>query len=268
VHKALKAALLVYVREQARYEFSHRIHAAEQMVGAGILLDPDVLTIGFARRFATYKQANLLFHDVERLLNIITDPERPVQVVFAGKAHPADNPGKQVLQEVYQATRDPRFQGRVAFIEDYDMHLAHVLVQGVDLWLNVPRPPMEASGTSGMKAALNGVPQLSTMDGWWAEGFDGANGWSLAAPAPDVEQSETREGLAHGLYALLEREVVPSFYERNPAGIPARWVHMMKHALRAAGTHFTARRMLIDYVRKYYVPSMRGHEPPDEPPTA
>ena len=267
VHRAQKGALLAFVREQARQAFAHRELASEQMVGAGILLDPDVLTIGFARRFATYKQANLIFHDVERLLNIVTDPERPVQIVFAGKAHPADNPGKQLLQEVYHATRDPRFQGRIAFIEDYDMHLAHVLVQGVDLWLNLPRPPMEASGTSGMKAALNGVPQLSTMDGWWAEGFDGANGWSLAAPAPDVDQGEAREALAHGLYALLEREIVPAFYERNQAGLPGRWVHFMKHAIRAAGAHFTARRMLMEYVRKFYVPSMRGHEPPDEPPT-
>ncbi len=268
VHQALKASLLVFVREQARYFYSRRKRAAEQMVGAGILLDPEVLTIGFARRFATYKQANLVFHDVDRLLNIVTDRERPVQIVFAGKAHPADTPGKQVLQEVYHATRDPRFEGRVAFIEDYDMHLAHVLVQGVDLWLNVPRPPMEASGTSGMKAALNAVPQLSTMDGWWAEGFDGANGWSLATPDPDMEQTESRENLAHGLYALLERDVVPAFYTRNHAGIPERWVHMMKHALRAAGAHFSARRMLIEYVQKCYVPSMRGHEPPDEPPTA
>ncbi|MHB1312020.1 MAG: alpha-glucan family phosphorylase [Gemmatimonadaceae bacterium] len=268
VHGELKAALVGYVREQARYTFSHRNRAADQMVGAGILLDPDVLTIGFARRFATYKQANLIFHDVERLLRIVTDPERPVQIVFAGKAHPADNPGKQVLQEVFHASRDPRFQGRVAFIEDYDMHLAHMLVQGVDLWMNLPRPPMEAAGTSGMKAALNGVPQLSTMDGWWAEGFDGANGWSLAAPSPEVEQSETREGLAHALYALLEGDVVPDYYERNAEGIPLRWLHMMKHSLRAAGAHFTARRMLMEYVRKFYIPSIQGHEPPDEPPTA
>ena len=187
-HRRLKLALLSLVREEARRTFSRRTLDASQLAGAGLLLDPDVLTLGFARRFATYKRANLLFFDVERLLRIVTNPARPVQVIFAGKAHPADTPGKQVLQEVYQTTRDPRFEGRIAFVEDYDMHIAHVLVQGVDLWLNVPRVPMEASGTSGMKAALNGVPQLSTIDGWWAEGYNGHNGWTI--PTSPIEDGQ------------------------------------------------------------------------------
>jgi starch phosphorylase len=190
-----------------------------------------------------------------------------VQFIFAGKAHPADHPGKQILQEVYQATRDPRFEGRIAFVEDYDMHLAHVLVQGADVWLNVPRIPMEASGTSGMKAALNGVPQLSTMDGWWEEGFNGHNGWAIAS-LPGENTAEEDASAADQLYELLETSVVPMFYTRDASGLPQRWIQMMRHALRAAGLRFTARRMLMEYVADFYVPSMRGEMTPDEAPTA
>ena len=168
-HTRLKYVLTNRVREDARRRFAARFKEAAQVVGAGTLLDPAALTIGFARRFATYKRANLIFRDLDRLRRLLVDPWRPVQIIFAGKAHPADNPGKEVLQSVYQFTRDPEFEGRVAFLEDYDMHLAHLLVQGVDLWLNLPRVPLEASGTSGMKAGLNGVPQLGTLDGWWQE---------------------------------------------------------------------------------------------------
>ena len=170
------------VREEARRRISPTgSHEAAQLVGSGLLLDPDALTIGFARRFATYKRANLIFRDVERLRALLVNTSRPVQIIFAGKAHPEDTPGKEVLQSVHHFTRDPQFEGRVAFLEDYDMHIAHLLVQGVDLWVNLPMVPLEASGTSGMKAALNGVPQLSTIDGWWEEGFDGTNGWAIPA---------------------------------------------------------------------------------------
>ena len=268
VHRRLKRALLSLVREEARRTFTRRTLDASQLAGAGLLLDPEVLTLGFARRFATYKRANLLFFDVERLLRIVTDPARPVQIIFAGKAHPADTPGKQVLQEVYQTTRDPRFEGRIAFVEDYDMHIAHVLVQGVDLWLNLPRVPMEASGTSGMKAALNGVPQLSTSDGWWAEGYNGHNGWTIPT-SPLEEDSPAADGLAAGhLYTLLEREVVPSFYERDADGLPRQWIATMKQAMQAAGRQFTARRMLLEYVRNCYLPSILGDAVSDAPPTA
>jgi starch phosphorylase len=226
------------------------------------------LTIGFARRFATYKRADLAFHDVERLLRIVTNPARPVQIVFAGKAHPADTPGKEVLQEVYQSTRDPRFEGRIAFVEDYDMYLSHVLVQGVDLWLNLPRAPMEASGTSGMKAALNGVPQLSTLDGWWEEAYNGHNGWAVTTPANEDDSPEANAHAAEQVYDLLEREIVPSFYDRDARGIPVRWTTMMKEALRAAGLRFTSHRMLIEYVEDYYVPAIVGDAVTDAPPTA
>lgn len=268
VHVALKQTLLRHVREHARYAYSRRVHDASSLAGSGLLLDPAALTIGFARRFATYKRANLLFHDVERLLTLLTDPARPVQVVFSGKAHPADDPGKRVLQEIYQATRDPRFEGRIAFVEDYDLHLAHVLVQGVDCWLNLPRVPMEASGTSGMKAALNGVPQISTVDGWWAEGYDGTNGWAVSTVATADDGDEADRVAADHLYRILEREVVPAFYERNSDGVSVRWTTIMKHALRTAGMQFTARRMLMQYVQDYYMPSMRHAASRDDPPTA
>jgi starch phosphorylase len=267
VHRKLKRTLLVHMREQARVAFTNHTREASRLAGTGVLLDPEALTLCFARRFATYKRANLLFHDVERLLRLVSNPSRPVQVIFAGKAHPADNPGKEMLQEVYQTTRDPRFEGRIAFVEDYDMHLAHVLVQGADVWLNVPRPPMEASGTSGMKAALNGVPQLSTMDGWWEEGFNGHNGWAIA-PEPSAGAASDDAAAADQLYELLETEVVPTYYTRDAGGLPPRWIHTMRHALRAAGLRFTSRRMLVEYVSDYYVPSIRGETTVDEEPTA
>src|SRR5216117_3474263 len=185
VHNELKSHLMRSIREQARRRWADQWKEALHLVGAGTLLDQEALTIGFGRRFATYKRADLIFRDLDRLQRLLVNPWRPVQIVFSGKAHPGDEPGKQVLQRVYAHTREARFEGRIAFIEDYDMHLGHNLVQGVDLWLNLPRPPLEACGTSGMKAALNGVPQLSTLDGWWAEGYDGPNGWAIpSTPLP------------------------------------------------------------------------------------
>ncbi len=267
VHCRLKRGLLENMREQARQAFAQRLLDATQLAGSGVLLDPEALTLCFARRFATYKRANLIFHDVERLLRIVTNPSHPVQIIFAGKAHPADVPGKQMLQEIYRTTRDPRFEGRIAFVEDYDMHLAHLLVQGADVWLNVPRIPMEASGTSGMKAALNGVPQLSTVDGWWEEGFNGHNGWAITAQAEGGTLDED-SAAADQLYELLETSVVPMFYNRDAQGLPQRWIRTMRHAMRAAGARFTSRRMLQEYVRDYYLPSIVGESLPDEPPTA
>jgi starch phosphorylase len=264
VHLRLKHVLMRLVREEARRAFARRTLEATQLVGAGTLLDPHALTIGFARRFATYKRANLLFRDLERLRELVTNSARPVQIVFSGKAHPADTPGKQLLQEVYQWTRDPRFAGRIAFVEDYGMHLAHLLVQGVDLWLNLPRVPLEASGTSGMKAALNGVPQLSTIDGWWEEGYDGTNGWAIE---PELDD-DTGNRTADRLYTLLETQVVPAFYERGDDDVPTRWITIMKNAMRVGGTHFTGRRMVEQYVRAYYAPAILGDALQDDPPTA
>ena len=264
-HLRQKRALSNFVREDTRRRFADQLKEAAQVVGAGTLLDPMAFTIGFGRRFATYKRANLIFRNIARLRRLLVDPWRPVQIIFAGKAHPADNPGKEVLQSVYQFTRDPAFEGRVAFLEDYDMHLAHLLVQGVDLWLNLPRVPLEASGTSGMKAGLNGVPQLSTLDGWWQEGYDGLSGWAIA---PVAENEDADQADAGDLYRLLEDQIVPLYYTRNAQGIPLGWVEKMRHALRLAGSRFTARRMLRDYVQEYYAPAIYGETSGDDPPTA
>ena len=267
VHHELKSHLMRSIREQARRRWADQWKEALHLVGAGTLLDQDALTIGFARRFATYKRADLIFRDPDRLQRLLVNPWRPVQIVFAGKAHPGDEPGKQVLQRVYAHTREARFEGRIAFIEDYDMHVAHRLVQGVDLWLNVPRAPLEACGTSGMKAGLNGVPQLSALDGWWSEGYDGQNGWAIpAAPASGGADADAADAAA--LYDLLEQQVVPLFYDRDTLGVPHGWVEKMKHALRTAGARFSAQRMVRQYLTEHYVPAMRGESPPDDPPTA
>ncbi len=265
VHMKLKYALLNFVREQARLRWKTHQWNATHLVGSGTLLSPVPLTIGFARRFATYKRAGLLFRDTARLERLLTNEQHPVQLVFAGKAHPADDDAKRILQEIFQATRDPKFQGRVAFIEDYDLHVAHRLVQGVDLWLNLPRAPMEASGTSGMKAALNGVPQLSTFDGWWAEGYTGSNGWAL--PLARGTDDEVDAADHEQVFSLLEREVVPRYYRRDPEDLPLEWIRTMKESMREAGRFFTTRRMVQDYARDYYVPALRGDSAGDDPPT-
>ena len=263
LHLEMKRGLLTYVREEARRRWAERWKEAAHVVGAGTLISPDALIIGFARRFATYKRAALLFGDFDRLHDLLVNPWRPVQIIFAGKAHPEDGPGKEVLQQVYAFSRDPRLQGRVAFIEDYEIHLAHRLVQGVDLWLNIPRVPLEACGTSGMKAALNAVPQLSTLDGWWAEGYMGQNGWAipLTQPGEDADRSD-----AEHLFDLLEQEVVPLYYRRDARGLPVEWLQRMKQALRISGERFTARRMVQDYADHYYAPASRGEAPPSVPP--
>lgn len=265
IHEQLKQGLLDFCREQARTRWKTTWKESAHLVGAGTLLSPKPLTIGFARRFATYKRGNLLFRDEDRLRRLLTDPRRPVQLVFAGKAHPADDHAKEMLQQVWRATRDSRFEGRIAFVEDYEMHVAHRLVQGVDLWLNLPRAPMEASGTSGMKAALNCVPQLSTLDGWWAEGFTGENGWAIPLADGTDEEVDARDHEA--LFTILEREVVPQFYDRDEDNIPRTWVRHMKHAMRVAGKHFTTGRMVQDYARDIYVPAMQGLAEHDDPPT-
>jgi starch phosphorylase len=263
LHSEMKHGLVAYIREEARRRWAERWKEAAHVVGAGTLISPDAFVIGFARRFATYKRASLLFSDFDRLHDLLVNPWRPVQIIFAGKAHPEDEPGKEVLQKVYTFTRDPRLQGRVAFIEDYEMHLAHRLVQGVDLWLNVPRVPFEACGTSGMKAGLNGVPQLSTLDGWWAEGYMGLNGWAIPRAQPGEVADEVD---AERLFDLLEQEVVPIFYKRDARGVPVEWLQRMKHALRIAGERFSARRMVQEYVTGYYAPAMRGEAPASAPP--
>jgi starch phosphorylase len=264
-HQHMRTILHSFLREEARRRWRDQWRDVAGIGTAGTLLSPTAFTIGFARRFATYKRADLIVRDLDRLRRLLVHPRRPVQIIFAGKAHPADEPGKKVLQRVYEAAKDHSFEGRIAFLEDYEMHLAHRLVQGVDLWLNLPRVPLEACGTSGMKAALNGVPQLSTLDGWWVEGYNGLNGWAIPLAGPEEEPDHA--DVEH-LFALLESEVVPKFYDRDDRDIPVAWVQMMKHAMCSAGERFTARRMLREYVDRFYVPAMRGDLPHDDPPTA
>ncbi len=262
VHQLLKAKLLTFVDGRIRQTWREGRMAATQVIASGGLLDPEALTIGFARRFATYKRATLIFRDARRLKAILHAERRPVQIIFAGKAHPADGGGKEYIQQVYQYAQDPEFGGRIAFLEDYDLHVARFLVQGVDIWLNNPRRPNEASGTSGMKAAMNGVPNLSVLDGWWPEAYhpaqDGrpANGWAFG----DVQYDnwDTQDEVdSQALYRLLEEQVVPLYYDRDAAGVPHGWVAVMKEAMRTSAAAFSMRRMIKEYIDQMYLPAMQ-----------
>jgi starch phosphorylase len=257
VRRALRRYLFTFIRERARQRWVERV-GTPRVVAAGTLLESDTLTIGFARRFANYKRPELMFHDPDRLARILNNPERPVQIIFSGKAHPADDIGKHHLQQVYRHAIDPMYGGRVAFVDDYDLHVAHFLVQGCDVWLNTPRKPLEASGTSGMKAAVNGVPHLSIGDGWWAEGFNGTNGWVIdGGVTPDNgDAGQIDAADAAALYRLLEEEVVPAFYDRDAAGIPRRWLRTVKESIRSVTPRFSARRMVKEYVERMYAPAL------------
>jgi starch phosphorylase len=252
-HIWLKTKLINIIREQARKRWVEERIGASVTLAEGAMLDPTVLTIGFARRFATYKRADLIFRDKERLKKIVNDRWHPVQLIFAGKAHPADMPGKRVLQEVFNFARDPDFGGRIAFVEDYDEQLAQYMVHGVDVWLNNPLPPMEASGTSGMKAALNGVPHLSIMDGWWIEGFNSKNGWSFGGGEGGVDATQTD---AEALYGVLEKEIIPLFYKVEGKGIPSGWVRLMKETIKSNAPKFSARRMVKEYAGEFYAKAL------------
>ena len=257
VRQILKRKLIGAMVERARQCSAERECKARQILAMGSLLDQDTLTIGFVRRFAAYKRPELIFHDVERVKRIVTDRWHPVQIIFAGKSHPADLPSKQLLHDVYNLAMDPEFQGRIAFIEDYDIHMAHYLVHGVDVWLNTPRRLYEACGTSGMKAAVNGVLHLSVRDGWWDEGYNGANGWALGdeieAHGPLAEDKSDAEAI----YSLLEQRIVPLYYQRDRNGVPHGWVHMAKEAIGSIVPRFCTRRMLKEYVEQMYIPAAR-----------
>jgi starch phosphorylase len=257
VHMRLKYKLMSFIRERARHLWRDERRDPVQVIASGALLDPDALTIGFARRFATYKRAALLLHDLARLKAILQDQWRPVQIIFAGKAHPADEPGKHLIHQVYSLTKEHDLAGQIAFVEDYDMHVAKFLVQGVDVWLNNPIPPLEASGTSGQKAALNGVPNLSIADGWWYEAYNGGNGWTIQAAASDLEEGKRDALEAASLYQLLEEEIVPLYYQRDSDGIPRGWVRVVKEAICSIAPRFSARRMVKEYVERFYVPAAR-----------
>jgi len=248
-HYWLKIKLIDAVRERSRLRWAGDHASPSIVITGGTLLDPSVLTLGFARRFATYKRADLLFYDMQRLKKLLSDRWRPIQIIFAGKAHPADDPGKQIIQRVFNASRDSETGGRIAFVEDYGEQLAQYMVHGVDVWLNNPLPPMEASGTSGMKAALNGVPQLSIMDGWWMEGFNGKNGWAFDHKEVDGNRDAAD---AAELYRIIEEELVPMYYNVTDEGVPLDWVTVMKNSIKSNATKFSARRMVKEYIEKFY----------------
>jgi starch phosphorylase len=255
VRQALRRYLFAFIRERMRQRWTIEHVSTPRVVAGGTLLAPETLTIGFARRFTGYKRPELIFQDAERLARILNAVERPVQIIFAGKSHPADDIGKHHLQRVYKRALDPLFGGRVAFVDDYDLHVAHFLVQGCDVWLNNPRKPLEASGTSGMKAAINGVPHLSIGDGWWAEGFDGTNGWTIDGRVSGDDAAVDAADAA-ALYRLLEEEIVPAYYERDASGVPHRWMAVVKQAIRTVAPRFSARRMVKEYVERMYSPAI------------
>jgi starch phosphorylase len=254
---AVRSDMFQFVRERARRRWTDD-HAPARVISAGVMLDSRVLTIGFARRFTTYKRPTMLFRDPERLARLIMSADRPVQFVFAGKAHPADEAGKHHLQMIIRHALEPRMGGRIAFVDDYDLHVGRRLVQGCDVWLNTPRKPMEASGTSGMKAGMNGVLHLSIGDGWWAEGYDRTNGWQIVGSPASEHAEDVDWADADALYSLLEREVIPTFYDRDEEGLPRRWLAMVKQAIFTITPRFSARRMLKDYVRQAYAPAINS----------
>jgi glycogen phosphorylase len=257
-HQVLKARLRDFVRRRVARQCARRAESPGAVEEARQALRPEVLTIGFARRFAAYKRSTLLLRDPGRLARLLNDPARPVQLIFAGKAHPHDEPGKQLLREVARLGADPRFAGRVVFVEDYDMDVARHLVQGVDVWLNTPRRPLEACGTSGQKVVLNGALNLSVPDGWWAEAYDGSNGFVIGRGETHVSPEVQDARDAEALYRALENEVVPLYYDRDNDGLPRGWIARMKRAIRTLGWRFNSDRMVMDYVRRCYLPAAGG----------
>jgi starch phosphorylase len=257
-HLSLKIQLLEFVRYRTAEQARRRKEPPETLRKLSRVLSPDALTIGFARRFATYKRANLILADIERVASMVNDPKRPVQFVFAGKAHPHDEPGKRVLQQIAQLMRDSKFADRFVFVEDYDINVGRHLVQGVDVWLNNPRRPLEASGTSGQKVVLNGGLNLSILDGWWAEAYDGLNGFAIGIGRTHSNWNvhDSRDG--DDLYRVLREEVIPLYYNRDHDGLPRGWIKRMKRTIRTLGWRFSANRMVMDYVQKCYVPAAGG----------
>jgi starch phosphorylase len=252
-HMAQKQRLFRFMRSRIREQLARHGRSPEELREVDSFLRPDALTIGFARRFATYKRASLVFTDPHELRRLVSDEARPVQILFAGKAHPADRPGQELIQHIFQLSQQPPFRGRVFFLENYDLRVARMLVQGVDVWLNTPRRPLEASGTSGQKAAINGALNCSVLDGWWPEAYDGTDGWAIGREEvlSDVGQQDRED--AHALYAVLAEEVLPAFFSLDERGLPAGWLQRMKRSLAIVGPGFSAERMVRDYVTKAYL---------------
>jgi glycogen phosphorylase len=255
----LKEEMIGFVRASLQEQLRRTGAPAADVAAAGEALSANTLTIGFARRFATYKRATLLFRDRERLSRIVNNPERPVQFVFAGKAHPADNPGKAFIQEIYKVSRDPEFRGKIVILENYDMDVARHLVQGVDIWLNNPRRPLEASGTSGMKASFNGAPNFSILDGWWREGYDTKNGWPIGEEREYSDLNIQDDADSFSMYETLEDTIVPLYYVRDAQGQNHGWLQTVRRAIMTVNPEFAMQRQVIDYVQQYYLPlAQRG----------
>ena len=249
IHYTNKVQMVNFIRERVRRKWADEGIDPVVAMAEGVMLDPDVLTIGFARRMTAYKRPDLILYDLDRLEKIVNNFARPVQIIFAGKAHPADNPGKKILQKIFKTAQDTRFRGRIAFVEDYGEDVAKYLVRGVDVWLNNPLIPMEACGTSGMKAAVNGTLHLSALDGWWPEACqNGQNGWTIGGEKSDDAKD------AESLYRLLEEEIVSKFYDFDDEGYSELWVAMMRESIRTIAPHFSGRRMMKEYLAKFYLP--------------
>lgn len=257
-HYALKNLLLSFVRRRVSRQCRRRGESDDAVEAARNILDPQILTIGFARRFATYKRGDLLLADPDRLSAMVNNPRRPIQIIFAGKAHPADEPGKQIIKRIANLRHDSRFAKRIAFVEDYDINVCRHLIQGVDVWLNNPRRPLEASGTSGEKAVLNGALNLSILDGWWAEAYDGTNGFAIGDGFSHVDDRITDERDGKGLFKVLEQEVIPLFYDRDDDGLPRNWIKRMMNSISSLAWRFSADRMVADYVHRMYLPAAGG----------
>ena len=255
MHRRRKRRLISFVRSRQHSSAVRRQASSLEVRRSGEVLDPNAFTIGFARRFATYKRATLLFRDVERLKRILLNKDMPVQIVIAGKAHPKDQPGKTYIREVVQLSRDPELWKHVVFVEDYDMKVGRELVQGVDVWLNTPRRGEEACGTSGMKAAINGVLNLSILDGWFDEAYETSGGWAIGEREPYSDDQDALH--ASAIYSLLENEIVPMFYE-NREQTPREWMRRVKQSLTHISPAFDCRRMVHEYMTELYEPAHSG----------
>jgi starch phosphorylase len=258
-HQKLKLRLVEFVRERVRVRRQRIGEPPEVVRGANRLLDPEILTVGFARRFATYKRGALLFSDKERLKRLLNDSTRPVQFIFAGKAHPQDEGGKALIQQVYQFSREAGMENRIVFLEDYDSYIARRLVQGVDLWLNHPLRPQEASGTSGMKTAPNGGLNLSVLDGWWCESYNGNNGWAIGADIQEGSVEFQNEVDTGSLYQLLENQIIPLYYAKPDGKLPLAWLQLMRESIRSVTPAFNTHRMVKEYTERLYIPAAKSH---------
>ncbi|MCH7687872.1 MAG: alpha-glucan family phosphorylase [Planctomycetes bacterium] len=257
-HQSLKNRLIIYSRNRLVKQAKLRGASESEIVKLNDALDPLALTIGFARRFAPYKRADLFMEEFDNLARMISDADRPIQFIFAGKAHPADDQGKSILQKIYKLSQEQEFQGKIVFLEDYDINLGRHLVQGVDVWLNNPRRPLEASGTSGQKVVLNGGLNCSVLDGWWAEAYDGQNGFAIGSGHAHVDTGVQDDRDAKNLRRVLMEEVIPLFYERDADDLPQAWIKRMTRAVRTLGWRFNADRMVMDYVKQTYIPAAGG----------